>query len=72
MTEAIQRDYDNGYSVLRLARKYGLKRSEVQRLLANGGKSYREKSVEEIRQRAIAELLAEGHSAELIAANFGG
>lgn len=56
-----------GWGLRDICAATGLKRSEVQRLL---GRVPRPKALPP-REMAIRELTAEGHSAELIRANFG-
>lgn len=63
----IKRDLAAGMPVQEICKKYGIIRSELYRIL--GEKPRRQFASE--RDKAIAELLAEGFTAEQIAAVFG-
>ena len=75
--ESIRARYESGYSATRIANELRLKRSEVQRMITRYCKPVKSPTANAARKRldearkAIAELRAEGYSAELIAANFG-
>lgn len=68
-TDRIRRACRNGFSVTEICNLYGLTRSEVQRAIGVKRGVTRQ---QEIKQRAIAELRAEGHDDRVIAACFGG